>query len=190
MNARQALSLPDRTLAPLTRSSRAAFALGSLLVAGVLACGDGNRVSPTAPAHSTDVAPVAAADVSVASCVTPPEQGTWVNANPYTNSVTRVALRFVCQDQVLNGQPYPPGPAWYMRLFGKCYPTDCDWGTVGARRLSNGQVFGVYYQGFATRYVWAAMSQYRPGQLWVFVRTDFTDPSRADYDTQNWFVRQ
>jgi hypothetical protein len=110
-----------------------------------------------------------------------------VNTDPNTNSITRIQLRFVCQDQILNGQPYPPGPPWYIHVFGKCHPTDCDWGEVGAQKLNSGHVYGFYDQGFAKRYVYAQMSQYRPGQLWVFIRTDFTDPNRPDYDVHNWF---
>lgn len=129
-------------------------------------------------------------DDAEASCSTPPEQGNWINTDPNTRSITRIQLRFVCQDQILNGQPYPPGPPWYMHIYGKCYPTDCDWGEVGARRLDTGHIYAVYDQGFAKRYVYARMSQYRPGQLWVYMRTDFVDPNRADYETQNWFSRQ
>lgn len=55
----------------------------------------------------------------------------------------------MCQDQIDNGQPYPPGPPWYMRIFGKCHPTDCDWGQVGAQRLSTGHIYATYDQGFA-----------------------------------------
>lgn len=131
-----------------------------------------------------------AADDASALCATPPEQGSWVNTDPNTRSLTRIQLRFVCKDQILNGQPYPPGPEWYVRVFGKCYPTDCDWGEVGARRLDSGHIYAVYDQGFAKRYVYARMSQYRPGQLWVYTSTDFVDPNRADYTTQNWFRRQ
>jgi hypothetical protein len=124
-----------------------------------------------------------------AQCVTPQEEGSWVNTDPNTNSITRIQLRFVCQDQILNGQPYPPGPPWYIHIFGKCHPTDCDWGEIGAQKLNTGQIYGTYNQGFARRYVYARMSQYRPGQLWVFIHTDFTDPNRADYDVQNWFKK-
>lgn len=123
-------------------------------------------------------------------CIQQPEEGNWVNADPNTNSLTRIELQFVCQDQVLNGQPYPPGPPWYMHLFGKCHPTDCDWGQVGAQRISAGHIFAFYDQGFAKRYVYAKMSQYRPGQLWVYTWTDFADPNRPDYASNNWFKRQ
>ena len=122
-----------------------------------------------------------------ALCVDPPEDGNWVNADPNTRGITRISLRFVCQDQVLNGQPYPPGPPWYVHLWGKCHPTDCNWGEVGAERLGSDHVYAYYDQGFAHRYVYAKMSAYRPGQLWVWIWTDFTDPGRADYGMHQWF---
>lgn len=133
---------------------------------------------------------IATPESANALCAQQPEEGVWRNADPNTRSITRVDLRFVCQDQILNGEPYPPGPPWYMHLFGKCHPTDCDWGEVGAQRLGSGHIYTVYRQGFATRYVYAKMSQYRPGQLWVYIYTDFADPGRADYTSQDWFVRQ
>lgn len=123
-------------------------------------------------------------------CAQPPEEGVWRNVDPNTNSLTRMQVRFVCQDQILNGQPYPPGPPWYMRIFGKCSPSDCDWGETGAQELRNDQIYATYDQGFAKRYVYAKMSQYRPGQLWVYTWTDFKDPNRPDYAVHNWFVRQ
>lgn len=128
-----------------------------------------------------------------ASCVTQPEDGSWVNADPNTRSLTRADLRFTCQDQVLNGQLHPPGPPWHVHLWGKCHPTDCDWSTVGANVVTIGGrtfIHAVYNQGFARRYVYADMSLHRPGQLWIWMWTDFTDPGRADYESQNWFVRR
>ena len=133
---------------------------------------------------------VSAPDRSVeALCAAQEEDGSWTNTDPNTRSLTRIQLRFVCQDQILNGQPYPPGPPWYTHVFGKCSPTDCDWGEVGAQRLSSGHIYAYYDQGFAKRHVWARMSQFRPGQLWVYTFTDFTDPNRPDYDVHNWFRR-
>jgi hypothetical protein len=126
------------------------------------------------------------------SCAEQPEDGQWVNADPNTRSLTRANLRFICQDQVLNGQLYPPGPPWYMHLWGACSPTDCDWGEVGAQAVTVGTrnfVHAVYRQGFATRYVYADMSLFRAGQLWIWMWTDFTDPARPDYESQNWFTR-
>lgn len=129
------------------------------------------------------------ADGLMASCVLPPEPGDWINTDPNTRSITRIKLRFVCQDQILNGQPYPPGPPYYIHLHGRCHPSDCDWGEVGANRIPAGHIYGYYDQGFAKRYVYAKMSMYRPGQLWVYVYTDFVDPGRKDYAVHNWFRR-
>jgi hypothetical protein len=125
-----------------------------------------------------------------ALCAVQREAGSWRNADPATRSLTRAVLDFVCQDQIHNGEPYPPGPPWYVHVWGKCSPSDCDWGRVGAQRLSSGHVYAYYDQGFARRYVYARMSQYRPGQLWIYTWTDFSDPNRADYAVHNWFVRQ
>jgi hypothetical protein len=124
-----------------------------------------------------------------ALCVTQQEAGSWINADPNTNSQTRIDLSFVCQDVILNGKPFPPGPPWYVRVFGKCHPTDCDWGRVGATRLSTGFVYAFYNQGFAKRFVYAKMSTVRPGQLWVQTVTQFTD-GRPSYTTSNYFIRR
>lgn len=127
--------------------------------------------------------------VARAQCLVQKEEGKWRNADAATSSLTRIQLRFTCQDQILNGQPYPPGPPWHIHVFGKCHPTDCDWGEVGAERLSSGHIYGFYDQGYARRYVYARMSQYRPGQLWVWTWTDFADPNRPDYGVHNWFIK-
>jgi hypothetical protein len=125
-----------------------------------------------------------------AQCAVQPEEGSWVNLNPNTRSVTQVRLRFTCQDQVLNGQPYPPGPPWHVHVFGRCHPTDCDWGEVGAQRLNNGEIFSTYNQGFASRAVHAQMSQQQPDTLQLIIHTDFTNPNRRDYDINQLFRRQ
>ena len=64
---------------------------------------------------------------------------------------------------------------------------------VGASNVSIGTrsyVRAVFHQGFATRYVYADMSLHRAGQLWIWMWTDFADPGRPDYESQNWFVRE
>ena len=121
-----------------------------------------------------------------ALCIVQEENGNWQNVEADTRSITRADLVFLCQDQVLNGQPYPPGSPWTIRLWGACSPSDCAWDTVDATRLDNGWIFGRIDQGFAKREVWAKMNGSR---LRVYVRTDFTDPSRADYNSDSYFVR-
>lgn len=122
-----------------------------------------------------------------ALCIHPKEAGNWVNTDPNTRSITRVEVQFICHDVILNGTP--PGPSYYVHLYGKCHPTDCDWGKVSATRLSSGNLYAFYDQGFAKRHVYLKMSQYRAGQLWVAIKTDFTDPNRADYESQDWFKK-
>jgi hypothetical protein len=122
----------------------------------------------------------------------PPEAGNWVNADPNASGIARIELRNCQSVVVCNGNvcsiTYDAG--WATHVFGKCSPTNCDWGwSPGAFPTSSGQVYGFFDQGYAKRSVYAKMSAYRPGQLWVHWRTDFTDPSRADYDVDEWFVR-
>ncbi|MCG6902184.1 MAG: hypothetical protein LJE68_05830 [Rhodobacter sp.] len=125
------------------------------------------------------------AHTASAICLAQPENGNWRNIDSNTRSITRATIRFQCQDQILNGRPYPPGAPWYIHLWGSCSPSDCDWGEVPARRLENGWIFGRIDQGFARRELWVKMSG---GRLRVYVRTDFTDPNRADYNTDNFFT--
>jgi hypothetical protein len=122
-----------------------------------------------------------------AQCATPSEEGTWKNIDVNTRSITKIVVRFQCQDQILNGQPYPPGAPYYLHLFGKCSPSDCDWGEVESNRTGSGWLFSTYNQGFAKRYVHVRMSQRYRGKLFVYIYTDFTDPQRADYSVSNWF---
>jgi hypothetical protein len=125
--------------------------------------------------------------VADAQCLTQAEDASWVNSDPATPSLTKAVLRFTCQDQILNGQPYPPGPPWHIHVWGKCHPTDCDWGEIGATRLSSGWIYGTYHQGFATRYVYARMSQSQPGRLRIYTWTDFASSTRQDYASDNYF---
>ena len=150
----------------------------------------GRLLLPLATLVAVAMLVVLAPQLVEALCIQPEEEGSWVNTDPDTRSLTRIQLRFVCQDQILNGEPYPPGPPWYVHVYGKCHPSDCDWGEVGASRLGGGHIYAFYNQGFARRYVYAKMSAYRPGQLWVYTWTDFTDPGRADYGVHNWFRKE
>ncbi|MCU7726300.1 hypothetical protein ODJ79_21435 [Actinoplanes sp. KI2] len=120
------------------------------------------------------------------------EYGDWRNADPATRSITRAQVRDCQSVTTCTGDvcSTTSDAGWAVRLFGACSPTDCDWGwSAGAFRLANGRIPAFYDQGFAKRQVWVAMSQFRPGQLWIAIRTDFVDPNRADYESQDWFVR-
>ncbi len=147
----------------------------ALLVALVLAGFALPFTSPT-PAH--------------ALCATPAEEGTWTNINSNTRSITNITVEFQCQDQIVNGRPYPPGPPYYLHLFGACHPTDCDWGRVGAERGTGDWIFTTIDHGFATRYVWVKAYEYS-SRTWlrVYIWTDFHSPNREDYSSNDWFRR-
>lgn len=61
-----------------------------------------------------------------------PQQGSWVNRNPNSRSLTRIQLTSDCSDNPLNGPveigkaPKQPAAPWGVRIFGKCHPKDCD----------------------------------------------------------------
>jgi hypothetical protein len=123
-----------------------------------------------------------------ADCAEPPESGRWVNASQATTGVTAIELTFVCQDVIIGGTPYPPGPPWKGSVLWSCQPQPCDWGQVAARTLPD-HLYLAFDQGQVKRHVFARMSRYRPGQLWVYTRSVDNNPSTPDLETQDWFVR-
>jgi hypothetical protein len=135
---------------------------------------------------------------AVSQCVTPFEAGDWINDDRNTRGISRVHIDFSCNDQVLCGVDAngnvtcsTPGPPFRVHLWGKCSPSDCDWGTVnGTEWLApdgTRWIFAFYDHGFARRYVYIKPSTLFPGHLFMWMFTDFTDPGRSDYVMQNWF---
>jgi hypothetical protein len=121
-----------------------------------------------------------------ALCLKPQAEGQWVNTNPNTRSITRINVRFVCQDQIVNGTPYPPGPPYYLRLFGKCHPTDCHLGEHGAYQFGGNGIYAFIDHGFATRFV--SVTEYSRDGLHVRIYTNFRD-NRPDYTSDETFRR-
>src|SRR5262245_358756 len=134
-----------------------------------------------------------------ALCVTPFDQGNWINNATAARRVTRIQVSFICNDQILcsvdaNGNVTcsKPGAPFRVHLFGKCSPTDCDWGTVDGNEVTIGStkwVYSFYDQGFARRYVYITPLSSSPDQLYLWMYTDFVDPARADYVTTATFHR-
>jgi hypothetical protein len=133
-----------------------------------------------------------------AQCVRPFEAGNWVNRDAGTRSITRARVDFSCNDVILCGVDAngnvtcsTPPPPYTLHLWGKCSPSDCDWGAVPGNdyRASDGThwIYAFYNQGFAKRYVYIKPSSLYPGNLYMWMYTDFTDPGRPDYISTNWF---
>jgi hypothetical protein len=137
-------------------------------------------------------------EITFSQCITPFEAGTWTNDDRTTGGITRIHIDFSCNDQILcgidaNGNVTcsTPGPPFQVHLWGKCSPSDCDWGTVsGTDWLApdgTHWIFAFYNQGFARRYVYIKPSAFIAGHLFMWMFTDFGSPTRADYVTQSWF---
>jgi hypothetical protein len=132
-------------------------------------------------------------------CVQPFEQGTWFNNDAATRGITKIQVSFSCNDVVLCGVDAngnvtctDPGAPFHLHLWGKCSPSDCDWGTVDGNVHWVGStrwVYSFYDQGFARRYVYIKPSTLHPGNLYLWMYTQFTDPHRAPYVFTGWYHR-
>jgi hypothetical protein len=117
---------------------------------------------------------------AAAQCVVSPMQGAWVNVDSATRGITRADVTVGCCDQILNGVPHcsPPDS---VHLFGRCHPTDCDWGTRSGHLQNNSgtRLDLTYDQGFAIRTV--RITPLSGNRLRIRIVNDFKDPNRADY---------
>ena len=135
--------------------------------------------------------------LALAQCSAPFEQGKWINNDSATRGITRIEVTFSCNDQVLcgvdeNGKVTcsTPGAPFRLHLWGKCHPSDCDWGPVDGNDRWVGPtkwVYGYYDHGFARRYVYVKPSVVHPGNLFLWMYTNFTDPNRSDYVFTGWY---
>lgn len=136
---------------------------------------------------------VAAPRTASALCSRPAMVGTWRNINPDTRSITRVDIDFVCGDQVLcDTEGHCTGGESYYTLhpYGKCHPTDCDWGSRRAESRSGGWQRATFVKSYKTSYVWVKTYEYYGRTyLRVYTWTDFTAADgRTDYSTDEWML--
>jgi hypothetical protein len=114
-----------------------------------------------------------------AQCVTPFEQGNWTNDDSATGGITRVLVTFSCNDQILCGVDAngnvtcsKPGAPFRLHLWGKCHPSDCDWGAVDGNEVTIGGrrwIYSYFDQGFARRHVYITPSPTIPGELFLWM---------------------
>jgi hypothetical protein len=132
--------------------------------------------------------------VARAALCSAPLVGDWRNINANTNAITRALVTFTCNDHVLcdtDGNCTSAESYYSTQLFGKCHPTDCDWGRARAYPMYDGWIRSMYYFGFKTSHVWLkTYNYYGLTYLRVWVHNDFASwDGRTDYTTDEWFLR-
>ena len=122
------------------------------------------------------------APIARASLCSAPLVGDWHNINASTNAMTRALVSFTCSDVILcdTSGHCTGGDSYYStQMFGKCSPTDCNWGTVRAYPQYDGWIKSTYNFGFKTSSVWLkTYSYYGLTYLRVWVYNDFTPCGR------------
>jgi hypothetical protein len=104
--------------------------------------------------------------------------GSWTNENPDTGGVTRVEIR-------------TESNTVYVHMWGKCHPTDCDWGetTTDISDANDGilSLTWVFYFKVETQ----QLSVLPDGRLQVTGHVHYTDDSgRQDRDYTEYYLKQ
>jgi hypothetical protein len=170
---------------------------GSALVAGTASAKDPrppSAMKPSAPSKKTRAAQPKPKARHYNLCAAPTMSGDWHNIDPNTRAMSRVIVDFVCSDVILcdtSGHCTGGDSSYYMHPFGKCSPTDCDWGRLKATDMGGGWIESTYNYGWSTKYVWLkTYSYYGLTYLRVWTYTDFAPwDGRTDYTTDEWMLR-
>lgn len=104
--------------------------------------------------------------------------GFWVNEDTDTPSITKIDIQKI-------------GDSIYVHMWGKCYPTDCDWGaeTTDISDAVDGILNITWDHGFAIRT--QDLILLSDGRLKVITFTHFTDNSgRPDYESTGYFIKE
>lgn len=103
---------------------------------------------------------------------------TWTNIDPETRSITRVDI-------------VPGAGVWRIHAWGRCHPTDCDWGENVATAVAGAEnrYTVTWKQSHAIRAM--TLELRTGGVLVVHTQTHFTDSSgRADHVSTDTFRRR
>jgi hypothetical protein len=99
---------------------------------------------------------------------------TWVNDDPNTGGMTRLIIEAGADTMIVHG-------------YGKCHPTDCDWGTVSAPYTGN-PFTAVYEFGFKTDTL--TIELVSENALHVHSVNIFHDGTNRDYEADYYMHRE
>ena len=103
--------------------------------------------------------------------------GNWVNEDTNTNSITKIDIQKI-------------GDIIEVHMWGKCDPTDCDWGieTTNISDAVDGTLNLTWEPGYAIKT--QELILLSDGRLEVITFTHFTDNSgRPDFESTGYFIK-
>jgi Fe-S cluster biogenesis protein NfuA len=104
--------------------------------------------------------------------------GHWTNENPNTGGITRVEIR-------------SESNTIFVHMWGKCHPTDCDWGetTTDISDANDGVLSLTWTFSFSVET--QQVSVLSDGRLQVVGHVHYTDDSgRPDRDYTEYYIRE
>jgi hypothetical protein len=133
---------------------------------------------------------IATASPAAASCSASSLDGNWHNINSSNPFLSRAVVETCQPVTTCNGNictvQYDAGT--FITPFGKCTPTDCNWGRKQVQYTSDGWIRAFYNFGFKTSDVWAKNYVYY-GQTYlrVWIYNAYSDGH--SYTSDEWFLR-
>lgn len=119
-------------------------------------------------------------------CAPATEEGRWENLDPDSGGISSIEIVMNCQPLNVNGEPWPPGFAWTVRVFERCGSDECGWGDAGAITRISRHIIAIYDRGQAEKRVYLRMDPLTPYLLSAYVYEDFTNFENANFGRHYW----
>lgn len=99
--------------------------------------------------------------------------GTWLNSDVSTEGLTKLSA--VTKDNYIS-----------IRAYGKCHPTDCDWGEIAISSDSNVPIVAVFESRLSTRKL--IINFLSKSSIDVRAITTFKNRSDSDYEASYYML--